>query len=57
MLKLFTAKMTCAMASHIALEEAGADYEIAPVDFGRNQQRDMQSLRPSKAVPRWAAAY
>ncbi len=53
MLKLFTAKMTCAMASHIALEEAGADYEIAPVDFGRNQQRepDYLAVNPKGRVP------
>ncbi|MFC3231012.1 glutathione S-transferase family protein [Marinibaculum pumilum] len=53
MLKLFTAKMTCAMASHIALEEAGADYEIATVDFGRNQQRepDYLAVNPKGRVP------
>jgi glutathione S-transferase len=39
MLKLFYAAHTCALASHIALEEAGADYEIARVDFRANEQK------------------
>ena len=33
MLKLFYAPHTCALASHIALEEAGADYETARARF------------------------
>ena len=33
MLKLFYAPNSCAMASHIALEEAGAAYEAVKVDL------------------------
>ena len=33
MMKLFYTPGTCALASHIALEEAGADFELARVDF------------------------
>ena len=53
MLKLFTAKGTCAMASHVALEEAGAAYEIAPLDFGQSQQRDpgYLAVNPKGRVP------
>ena len=34
MLKLFYAPGTCALASNIALEEAGARYETVRPDFG-----------------------
>ncbi len=53
MLKLFTAKGTCAMASHAALEEAGAEYEIARLDFGRDEQRapDYLAVNPKGRVP------
>jgi glutathione S-transferase len=44
MLKLFYAPHTCALASHIALEEAGADYEIARVDFHSDEQRKPEYL-------------
>ena len=33
MLKLFYAPGTCALASHIALEEAGAEYDLIRLDF------------------------
>ena len=39
MLKLFYAAHTCALASHIALEEAGADYETVWVSFTAGDQR------------------
>jgi len=53
MLKLFTAKGTCATASHIALEEAGAEYEIARLDFGNSEQRqpDYLAVNPKGRVP------
>ncbi|MCK3775540.1 glutathione S-transferase N-terminal domain-containing protein [Ensifer sesbaniae] len=38
MLKLFYAPGTCSLASHIALEEAGADYEARRVDFSTAEQ-------------------
>ena len=33
MLKLYYEKGTCALASHIALEEAGAEYSTVRVNF------------------------
>ena len=39
MLKLCYAPGSCALASHIALEEAGADYELELVKLGEQQQR------------------
>lgn len=53
MLKLFTAKGTCAIASHIALEEAGAEYTLAHLDFGQAQQRepDYLAVNPKGRVP------
>ena len=39
MLKLFYAPGTCALASNIALEEAGAEYETVRLDFGAGDQR------------------
>lgn len=44
MLKLYTAPGTCALASHIALEEAGAGYEVARLDFAQSQQRSPEYL-------------
>ena len=53
MLKLFYAPGTCALASHIALEEAGADYELSLVRMGENQQRSPEylALNPKGRVP------
>jgi len=39
MLKLYYAAGTCALASHIALEEAGAAYEAVRLSFSNNDQR------------------
>ena len=39
MLKLYYAPHSCSLASHIALEEAGADYITERVDFRSAQQR------------------
>ena len=44
MLKLYYAPGTCALASHIALEEAGADYETARLNFKTNDQRKPEYL-------------
>ena len=33
MIKLFYASDTCSLASHIALEDAGADYSTARISF------------------------
>lgn len=53
MLKLFYAPGTCALASRIALEDAGAAYEIVRVDFSRQEQRSPDYLRinPKGRVP------
>lgn len=43
----------CSLASHIALEYAGADYEIHRVDFMSNEQRSDEYMRlnPKGRVP------
>jgi glutathione S-transferase len=53
MLKLYYAPGTCALASHIALEEAGAKYEAVRLDFRSNQQRSAEYLQinPKGRVP------
>jgi glutathione S-transferase len=53
MLKFFYSPGSCALASRIALEEAGADYEPMRVDFGANQQRgaDYLAINPKGRVP------
>ncbi len=52
-LKLFSAPKTCALASHIALEEAGAEYEIVGVSFAAGEQRKPEYLKvnPKGRVP------
>ena len=53
MFKFFYAPHTCALASHIALEEAGAEYEAVRVDFKVNAQRGPEYLviNPKGRVP------
>src|SRR5688572_13285101 len=53
MLKLFYAPGSCALASHIALEESGAPYEAERVDLGGGQQRSPAYLKlnPKGRVP------
>jgi glutathione S-transferase len=53
MLKLYTAPGTCALASHIALAEAGADYTVERLDFKANQQNSPEYLEinPKGRVP------
>jgi glutathione S-transferase len=53
MLKLFYAPHTCALASHISLEEAGADYQVARIDFRSDEQRKPEylSINPKGRVP------
>ncbi len=53
MLKLFYAPDTCALAVHIALEDAGAVYETVRVDFKANAQRqpDYLAINPKGRVP------
>lgn len=53
MLKLYYAPKTCALASLVTLEEAGAEYEISRVDFSREEQRgaDYLAINPKGRVP------
>jgi glutathione S-transferase len=53
MLKLFYAPGTCALASFIALEEAGADYEPALVELSKGEQRTKEylAINPKGRVP------
>jgi glutathione S-transferase len=53
MLTLYYAPGTCALASHLALEYAGARYETVRLDFGKKQQRSPEYLRinPKGRVP------
>jgi glutathione S-transferase len=52
-MKLFYAVHTCALASHIALEESGADYTTVRLDFKSNDQRkpDYLAINPKGRVP------
>src|ERR1700704_4343056 len=53
MLKLYYAPGTCALASHIALQEAGAPYTIERIDFKSNQQNSPEylAINPKGRVP------
>jgi glutathione S-transferase len=53
MFKLYYATGTCALASHIALQEAGAAYTTEKVDFKTNQQNSPEYLavNPKGRVP------
>src|SRR5439155_25631803 len=53
MFKLYYAPGTCALASHIALEEVGAPYSAERLNFKINQQNSPEYLRvnPKGRVP------
>jgi glutathione S-transferase len=53
MLRLYFATGTCALATHIALEEAGAAYEAVRLDFAAQAQRSPEYLavNPKGRVP------
>ena len=53
MLKLYYAPGTCALASHIALEEAGATYEAVRLSFKTEDQKkpDYLKINPKARVP------
>lgn len=53
MLTLYYAPNTCALATHIALEDAGADFALQRIDFGSEQQRsaDYLAVNPKGRVP------
>jgi glutathione S-transferase len=53
MLKLYYSPGSCALASHIALQEAGAAYTAERVDFKSNQQTSPEylAINPKGRVP------
>jgi glutathione S-transferase len=53
MLKLFYAPGSCARASHIALRDAGAEFELRFVDFAAAEQRqdEYRKVNPKGRVP------
>ena len=53
MLKLYFAPHTCALASRIALEEAGAAFDAVRIDFSSGEQRSAEYLQinPKGRVP------
>jgi glutathione S-transferase len=52
-MKFYFAPHTCALATHIALEEAGASYEAQRVDFTKSEQRGEAylAINPKGRVP------
>jgi len=53
MLKLYYAADTCSLATHIVLEEVGANYATARIDFVTQQQRSPEylAINPKGRVP------
>jgi glutathione S-transferase len=53
MMKLYYAPHTCALASHIALEDAGAEYSIQRISFAANEQHTPEylAINPKGRVP------
>ncbi len=53
MLTLYYAAHTCSLATHIVLEEVGADYSTVRIDFARQQQESPEFLKvnPKARVP------
>ena len=53
MLTFYYAAHTCSLASHIALEDAGADYEARRIDFGKTEQQSPAylAINPKGRVP------
>ncbi|KGD86845.1 glutathione S-transferase [Achromobacter sp. RTa] len=49
----YSAPGTCALATHIALHEAGADFDLVKLDFSAGQQQSAEYLRinPKGRVP------
>jgi glutathione S-transferase len=53
MIKLYYAAHTCSLASHIALEDAGADYSTVRISFAAEEQRKPEyfAINPKGRVP------
>lgn len=58
MLTLYYAPHTCSLASHIALKDAGANYELRRIDFRSTQQQSPEYLKvnPKARVPALATS-
>ena len=52
MMTFYFAQGTCALASHIALEQAGAEYRAVRIDFSNSQQKsaDYMKVNPKAAL-------
>lgn len=53
MLTLYYAPHTCALATHIALEDAGEPYKLKHIDFGKTEQQSTAytAINPKARVP------
>ena len=53
MIKLYYAADTCSLASHIALEDAGAEYSLQRISFATEEQRKPEylAINPKARVP------
>jgi glutathione S-transferase len=53
MLTLYYTAHTCSLATHIALEDAGAEYQLQRIDFAKAEQQspDYLRLNPKGRVP------
>jgi glutathione S-transferase len=53
MIKLYFTPHTCSLASHIALEDAGADYTTERISFSAEQQKSPEyvAINPKARVP------
>src|SRR5215475_8655206 len=53
MFTFYFAPNTCALATHIALKDAGADYQLKRLDFSKAEQQSPDYLRinPKGRVP------
>src|SRR5437868_3958356 len=49
----YTGRGTCGLATHIALHEAGAEFDLVKLDFGATQQQSPEYLKinPKGRVP------
>ena len=52
-IELYYAPVTCALVPYVTLTEAGAEFEVHPLDFGREQHRSPEylALNPKHKVP------
>ena len=58
MFTLYYAPHTCSLATHIALEDAGAKYALKRIDFGKTEQQSLAYLEvnPKGRVPAMVTA-